>query len=187
MTTNRHKISTPSLVIMALFTAVLCVSAYISIPLPSGIHITVLNFVILIIALIFPLQQSVFIIAVWMLMGCIGLPVFAGGNVGLGYLLGPFGGYNLAFLLVGILLPLLCKHPYHRIYFTTAAVGAALLIDLCGSLWLMLSTRITPTAAFLTGFLPFIPLDLVKAILAAQLVPQFHRVFPKGSLPFQIK
>lgn len=72
--------TTQSLVMMAIFAAILCISAYISIPIPvpGAPHITLLNFVILLIALLFPLQQSFFIILVWMLLGVVGLPVFIG-------------------------------------------------------------------------------------------------------------
>ena len=58
--------TTQSLVMMAIFAAILCISAYISIPIPvpGAPHITLLNFVILLIALLFPLQQSFFIILV---------------------------------------------------------------------------------------------------------------------------
>ena len=74
--------TTQSLVMMAIFAAILCISAYISIPIPvpGAPHITLLNFVILLIALLFPLQQSFFIILVWMLLGVVGLPVFIGGG-----------------------------------------------------------------------------------------------------------
>ena len=73
-----------SLVILALFAALLCVSAYISIPLPNGSHITALNFVVTIIALVFPLQQSLLISLVWLLLGAVGVPVFIGGGAGVG-------------------------------------------------------------------------------------------------------
>ena len=83
------KLSTRCLVIMAMFTAVLCVSAYITITLPNGSHLTVLNFIITIIVLAFPIRQALAIILSWLLLGIIGVPVLAGGNAGIGYILGP--------------------------------------------------------------------------------------------------
>ena len=65
-TKTKSKFSTYSIVMMALFAAILCVSAYISIPLPNGTHITLLNFVITLIALVFPLAESFFIGLIWM-------------------------------------------------------------------------------------------------------------------------
>ena len=84
-TTAKSKFSTYSIVMMALFAAILCVSAYISIPLPNGTHITLLNFVITLIALVFPLAESFFIGLIWMLLGLVGVPVFVGGQAGPGY------------------------------------------------------------------------------------------------------
>lgn len=168
--------NTKSLVIMALFAAVLCASAYISIPLPNGSHITALNFVVTIIALVFPLSQSFLIVLVWLLLGAIGVPVFIGGGAGIGYLAGAYGGFSFAFIIIAILLPIACKRKYNRIYFTIMAILSAVLVDVIGSVWLMVNSQISLQAAFISGFLPFIPLDLVKAVIAAQIVPQLRKV-----------
>ena len=168
--------NTKSLVIMAMFAAVLCVSAYISIPLPNGSHITALNFVVTIIALVFPVQQSFLIVFVWMLLGAVGVPVFIGGGAGFGYLAAPYGGYTFAFIFIAILLPLVCGKKYNRIFYTVMAVLSAVLVDVIGSIWLMYNSGITLKAAFISGFLPFISLDLVKAVIAAQIVPQLRKV-----------
>ena len=66
ITKNKTTFTTQNLVLMALFAAVLCVSAYISIPLPNGSHITALNFVVTLIGLVFAVEQSFFISLVWL-------------------------------------------------------------------------------------------------------------------------
>ena len=175
-TTSRPQFQTRTLVIMALFAAVLCVSAYISIPLPTGSHITFLNFIVLLIALIFPMQQASLITLVWLLLGAVGVPVFIGGDAGISYLLSGWGGYSFSFIIVAIVVPLLRSKEYNRIIYTLLSIGAALLIDLIGAAWLMVMTQISVKQAFMMGFLPFIPLDLLKAIVVAQIVPQFRRV-----------
>lgn len=82
ITKNKTTFTTQNLVLMALFAAVLCVSAYISIPLPNGSHITALNFVVTLIGLVFAVEQSFFISLVWLLLGAVGVPVFIGGQGG---------------------------------------------------------------------------------------------------------
>lgn len=173
---TKTSFETKSLVIMALFAALLCVSAYISIPLPNGSHITALNFVVTIIALVFPLQQSLLISLVWLLLGAVGVPVFIGGGAGVGYLAGPYGGFSFAFIVIAVLLPIVCNRKYNRIYFTVMAILSAVLVDVIGSLWLMVNSGISIQSAFIAGFLPFIPLDLVKAVVAAQIVPQLRKI-----------
>lgn len=168
--------STKSLVIMALFAAVLCVSAYISIPLPTGAHITFLNFIVLLIALLFPIQESVIITLVWLILGAIGVPVFIGGNAGIGYLLSGWGGYSFSFVVVAVLLPLLRPKNYNRILYTVLSLLAAVIIDVIGFIWLMVITHISLKQAFVMGFLPFIPLDALKAIVVAQIIPQFRKI-----------
>ena len=170
--------TTQSLVMMAIFAAILCISAYISIPIPvpGAPRITLLNFVILLIALLFPLQQSFFIILVWMLLGVVGLPVFIGGGAGTGYLIGPWGGYTATFILVAVILPLIRGKKYNRIRYTLSAIAGALIIDILGMFWLMAQNHLNLQSAFLIGFVPFIPLDLVKSIVAAQIVPAFKNI-----------
>ena len=104
ITKNKTTFTTQNLVLMALFAAVLCVSAYISIPLPNGSHITALNFVVTLIGLVFTVEQSFFISLVWLLLGAVGVPVFIGGQGGIGYLLGQYGGYSFAFVKISIRL-----------------------------------------------------------------------------------
>ena len=173
---NNDIFSTQSLVTMAMFAAVLCVSAYLSIPLPNGTHITLLNFVTTLIVLVFPVGQAVLIILAWLLLGCVGVPIFAGGSAGIGYLISPIGGYNFAFLVSAILVPLLCGRKYIRIRTTAAALFSVTLVDLMGTLQMMILSDMTFLKALIAGFLPFIVLDIVKAVAAAQLVPVFRQI-----------
>lgn len=100
--------NTKSIVLMALFAALLCVSAYISIslPIPGAPHLTLVNFMVLLISFVLPAFQPALVVAVWMLLGIVGVPVFIGGATGIGYLIGPWGGYTLSFIVVAILAPI---------------------------------------------------------------------------------
>ena len=167
ITKNKTTFTTQNLGLMALFAAVLCVSAYISIPLPNGSHITALNFVVTLIGLVFAVEQSFFISLVWLLLGAVGVPVFIGGQ---------YGGYSFAFVIIAIVLPIVCKRTYSRIYFTIAAIVSAVFVDLFGTLWIMIIGGINFKAAFIAGFVPFIALDTVKAIVAAFIAPSFRKI-----------
>ncbi len=173
---NQTQLHTRSLVTMALFTAVLCVSAYISIPLPTGSHITFLNFIVLLIAFLFPLKQSFLIVFTWLLLGAAGVPVFVGANAGISYLIGGWGGYSFGFLAAAVVIPLLRKKEFHRIPYTILSALAALLIDIIGAVWLMAVTGISARQAVIMGILPFLPLDLLKAVIVVQIVPQFRSI-----------
>ena len=176
--TNKTGFTTKSITMMALFAAILCISAYISIPLPipGSPHITLLNFVIIVIALLFPLSQSFITILVWMALGAIGLPVFIGGGSGIGYLTNIFGGSTFSFLVIAIVLPLIRGKKYNRILYTIAAIVGVVLIDIIGMLFWKVNAGLSWKVAFLSGFVAFIPLDLVKAVIAAQIIPAFRKV-----------
>jgi biotin transport system substrate-specific component len=174
----KNKFTTVELVMMAMFAAILCVSAYISIPtpLPNAAHITLLNFVILLIALLFQTRDSAIIIALWMILGAIGVPVYIGGGSGLGYLFGVFGGYTFSFIIAAVFAGLTKGKKYNRIRYTIVAIASAMLIDLIGMLWWKFNGNLTWKVAFLSGFVAFLPLDLIKAVIAAQVVPLFNRL-----------
>lgn len=173
---SKSKWSVRTMVIAALFTSILCMSAYISIPLPNGSHITMLNFVITLIALLFPLSEAVMILTAWYILGIIGIPVFIAGNATIGYLIGPLGGYTFSFMLVAILLPLIRGKKYHRVRYTVVAIFSVILVDVVGTFWLMFMNHMSFLAAFLAGFVPYILLDIVKAVVAAHSVPAFLRI-----------
>ena len=142
------KFTTQRLALMAMFAAILCISAYISVPLPlTGYHVTFLNFVITLIALVFPLEQSLLISIVWLLLGAVGVPVFIGGNAGIGYLMGPLGGYTFSFILVAILVPLLRGAKYNRIRFTIVSVASVVFVDLFGMVWLKFTPYLSITSS----------------------------------------
>ncbi len=176
--TTKQIISTKRLVLCSLFAALLCISAYLSVPtpLPMAPKITMMNFVLFIIALLFPVQESFLIGLVWFLLGIVGLPVFIGGQSGVGYLAAPYGAYTWAFPIVLIILPLIRGKKYNRFWYTICAIIGVVIIDLIGMIWLMHSANYDLKTGLLTGFIPFLPLDLVKAVVAAQLIPAFKRI-----------
>lgn len=175
-TTVKSTHSAQSLVTIALMAAVLCVSAYISIPLPNGSHITALNFIVMLVALVFSIRESFLINLIWFLLGLLGLPVLIGGASGIGYVLGPWGGYSISFLIVAALVPLICTRKYNRVLYTIIAILSAAFVDLFGSIWMMVVSDIALVPALVAGFLPFIVLDVVKAVIAAQIVPQIRKI-----------
>ena len=177
---SKSKKSMPvaKMVMCGLFAALLCVAAYISIPLPlpGAPHLTMINFVVILIALVFAPLESTAIVAVWLILGTVGLPVFIGGKGGFAYLIQPWGAYTWGFMFAAILLPFIRGKKYNRIRYTICALAGVILIDLVGMFYLMAMSGYGIIEGFTLGFLPFIPLDIVKAVIAAQIVPAFNRI-----------
>ena len=133
---------------------------------------------IILIALVFELRDSTIIIALWMILGAVGVPVFIGGGSGLGYLFGVFGGYTFSFIIASIVIGLIKGKKYNRLAYTLFAILGVVIIDIIGMIWWKFNGNLTWKVAFLSGFVAFIPLDLVKAVIAAQIVPLFTRLLP---------
>lgn len=109
-------------------------------------------------------------------LGAMGLPVFAGGGGTLAYLLGPTGGYLMAFPLAAWTAGALSG----RVSPARALLGAMcgmVVIHAGGVAWLALQTG-DGSAALRLGSLPFVATGLVKAALAAgltvRLAPRFR-------------
>ena len=60
-------------------------------------------------------------------------------------------------------------------------MASVVFVDLFGMVWLKFMNNMTWAAAWVAGFFSFIILDLVKAVVAAQIVPAFRKVITDQS------
>ena len=91
--------SAKRLTLLAMMLALISVSSYIAIPLPfSDAKITAQTMIVNLIGLLIAPQDTILVMASWLLLGLCGVPVFSGGSAGPGKLLGPSGGYYIGFL-----------------------------------------------------------------------------------------
>ncbi|MBI5630965.1 MAG: biotin transporter BioY [Elusimicrobia bacterium] len=110
-------------------------------------------------------------VALYLLAGSLGLPVFAGGAAGVHHFLGPTGGYLIGFLPGAWLAGVLAERGWDRDPFRALALmlASSSVIFLFGLLGL---SRFVPFSRLLSaGLLPFIPGDLAKSCLSAALLP----------------
>lgn len=170
--------STKSLTKMALLVALLCVAAYISIPVPiSPAPITATVFVLFIIGYLLTPQEAFITIAVYLLIGLAGMPVFVGGAGGIGHFFGPLIGYLLGYLVAFPTLSIVKgrNKDMGRYIFTGIFVALPLIYG-CGMLGLMYWFDMPLKKALAVGALPFIPLDILKAVVASWLVTKVRIV-----------
>jgi len=103
----------------------------------------------------------------YLILGLIGLPIFAEGSSGLSKLTGVTGGYLVGFVLAAWFMSQLRVKKWHlnnfKIFY--AMLLGTLLILFCG--WSWLSYHLGPLHAFLKGILPFIPGAIIKIVLGA--------------------
>lgn len=113
-------------------------------------------------------KTGTYAILLYMLLGLIGLPVFAGMQGGLASFFGPTGGYLIGFigytLITGWLVE---KRPMSYGWAMFANLIGAFLSLVSGTLWLKMVSDLPWQLAFARGFYPFAVPEIFKACLAA--------------------
>ncbi len=124
------------------------------------------------------LRRGALSMALYVLAGVAGLPVYAGGDHGMARLLGATGGYLLGFILAAALVGWLAQRRWDRSPLTTLglmALGTALIYTI-GVPVLALLGGLEPWSAVQNGAIVFLPWDGLKMIAAAGLLPLAWRL-----------
>lgn len=161
---------TKSLTQPALMTALLCILAPISIPLPAGsIAFTLATFAIYLAAYLLPPKQAIAVVGLYLLMGAAGLPVFSGYQGGISRFAAPGGGYLVGYLLLAGLGSVSLHRAKKSILQIGGALLATLLTYLIGTAWAAFVTHAPFRTLLLTALLCFLPLDTMKLLLACRI------------------
>ncbi len=151
--------------------------AQIRISLPfTPVPLTGQTFAVLLVGAAFGARRGAASLGLYAGLGLAGLPVFAGGAFGLGYALGPTGGYLLGFIAAAYAIGRLAERGLERDIRTSLLpflVGTVIIYAL-GAGWL--AFYVGPQAAIAKGVLPFLPGDLLKLVLAALALPAAWRL-----------
>jgi biotin transport system substrate-specific component len=158
--------------------ALIALSARIQVPM-WPVPMTMQTFAVLVIGMACGARLGAAIVAVYLLEGLVGLPVFASG-AGPAYFAGPTGGYLIGFLISAAVVGALAERGWGRaplMAFAAQMIGTAFIFVL-GVGWL--AALIGPDQAIAHGLLPFIPGAIVKAALAALLLEGLGRFFRRA-------
>lgn len=158
-------ISTKHLVLTGMFTAVLVVLSQISIPMPSGVPVTLQTFGVALCAGTLGWQVGSMAVGLYILLGALGLPVFSGMTGGLGILLGPTGGFLVGFLFLTYFMGRIASEK-NKIKIAAGVVLGIGLCHLCGILWFMQVMSMSFIKAAVLVSLPYLAKDILSAVLA---------------------
>lgn len=146
----------------------LWVGSNIAIPL-KPVPVVFSDMVVLLIGLFFSRNQAFFALSSFLVLGTMGLPLFSNGTSGPGILFGPTGGYLAGFWLAAVTMAFVRDYFSLQSLFSfvcLSLLGSSIIIG-CGMLGLSAFMLFNIKKAYLLGVLPFLPIGLFKALLAA--------------------
>lgn len=171
------------LVLAALFSGLTAILSWINVPLfftPVPVNLALIGPYLA--GLLLGVRYGCLSQLLYILLGCVGLPVFAGFSAGAGVLAGPTGGFIAGYVLCAAICGLSARSAH-----APAASAGRRVVLMCGGLlacygcglaWFMISSGSTLGAGFVACVLPFLPGDAVKIAAAALLAARLNNKLP---------
>lgn len=171
----KRKKSLLKLTFTALFAALIAACTLISIPMPSGVPITLQTFAVALCGFILPLPYAAVAVVVYLAVGAVGLPVFAGFRGGLSVLASATGGFLVGFIPMAALSAVPAKG-WRRLIFGFLGV---LVCHTAGFLWYSVVSGVGILPSFIGFSLPYLPKDFVSVALAYLISVKLRGIFLK--------
>jgi biotin transport system substrate-specific component len=169
-----------TVILVALGTALLALSAKINLPLPY-VPMTLQTLVVLMIGAAYGWRLGTATVIAYLAEGAIGLPVFAGPVGGLAPLLGPTAGYLAGFVAAAFITGWLSERGWDRSVprlFVAMGLGHIVILA-AGFAWLAFGMKFGVEKGWLVGIAPFVAASVIKNALGAALVPAIRYVLER--------
>lgn len=162
-----------NLTLTALMAAILCIMGPIVIPI-GMVPMSLANMAIYLAIILLDRKKAVISTTIYLLIGLVGIPVFAGFSAGVGKLFGPTGGYLIGYLVLSFLGGSFLENVkyqgkqkigYQILALSMGTVG----LYLFGTVWLMYQSRLNWITALSVGVVPFVVFDVIKILLAVSI------------------
>lgn len=160
------KISTRELCMIGLWTAVIVIMAQITIPMPMGVPMTMQTFAITLAAIVLGAKKGAIATGIYVLLGAIGLPVFAGLSGGFSYIIGPTGGFIISFPIMAYIIGLGAEKKNNRALFISLIIIGTVVNYIVGVIMFCGITGNSIIVGITACVLPFIPTAIIKAVVA---------------------
>ena len=174
---------TKDMTIVAVMAALLCVAGPLSISI-GPIPLSLASFAVYLAGAVLGAKRGTLSVAIYLLLGLVGLPVFSGFQGGVQRLVGVTGGYLVGYLPCALITGLAVKAdspetgPQWRLPAFMALGTAALYLT--GTAWFMIQTKNTLAASMGMCVVPFLPGDAVKIIAASLLARPVREALYRG-------
>ncbi len=185
METKRYS-KTTYMALCGLFAALMAICSFISIPLgftPVPVNLGTLG--VFLTGGLLGKKYGTISMSVYVLLGAVGVPVFAGFRGGIGVLAGPTGGYIIGYIVAAFLIGLLLEQMLGGKTLSRgkelgncviAMIVGLLACYLLGTAWFMISTHTGVWASLVSCVIPFLPGDALKIAAGALLVQRLRHL-----------
>ena len=148
---------------IGIFAAIIAVCAQISIPMPALVPITLQTFAILLAGVVLGAKKGVLAALVYILLGAVGVPVFANFTGGPGVIFGRTGGFILSFPLMALAAGIGAQR--RKLWLAVWLVVGTAVNYFCGVMMFSFITSTGVIAALPLVVVPFLPGDAVKVVM----------------------
>lgn len=161
-----------AIIVSASLFVALC--ARVTVPLPfTPVPLTLQNFGVLAVGLLLGSRRGFAALSLYLMEGAFGLPVFSLG-AGIGHILGPTGGFLMAYPLVAFVAGWIYEHSSRRFSWAALSSVAAELVLFAGGLsWLAILTH-SVSLAMKLGLYGFVFAEVIKVLMAAAVAARWH-------------
>ncbi|MCS3759364.1 biotin transport system substrate-specific component [Bradyrhizobium centrosematis] len=169
-----------AVVLVVLGTALMALSAKVSLPLPY-VPMTLQTLVVLMIGAAYGWRLGSATMIAYLAEGALGAPVFAGPVGGIAPLVGPTAGYLFGFIAAAFVTGWLAERGWDRsvaLLFAAMAIGHIVILA-AGFGWLAFGLGLGAAKAWQVGIMPFVAASLVKNALGATLMPAARRLIER--------
>ena len=162
-------------ILCALFAAAMAICAQLSIPV-GLVPISMGSLAVLLAGGVLGKKYGTLSMGLYILLGAIGLPVFAMGKGGFSVLAGPTGGYIIGYVFMAFITGWFAeKYPQRKGMLLVGMVTGNLICYLFGTVWFIIAYKATLKAALATCVVPFLLPECGKILLAALLTNRLIR------------
>lgn len=160
---NQQKLSTESIVTTGMFTAVVAVLSILQIPMPSGVPITLQTFAVALCGFVLGWKQGTLCVFLYVLLGAIGIPIYAGMTAGLGKLFGVTGGFLIGFLPMTALCGIKRDASNKALPILFGIIGLTI-CHICGGIQYSLLTGNNWLYSMLVVSVPYLAKDILSTV-----------------------
>lgn len=160
--------------LVALFSAITAVCAQLCILLPSGVALTLQTLAVALCGYALGVKRGMCAVAVYILTGLVGVPVFSGFTSGAAAILSPSGGFIVGFLPLCIACGIAKK--YRPVWAVLMGIAGVVICHIFGIIYFAFITKTNLITAVITASLPYIIKDILCVIGAYLIAERIRKI-----------